>query len=163
MKRLKYLLLGVLMITPILGSYTKETAPTTIRYTTAYETSVTLQTLTVYNPVKRQCDKTPLITASNARIDVARLKSRQLRWIALSRNLLKRWKGAFQYGDTVNITTGDPEIDGEWIIQDTLNKRYKNAGDLLFDSNVRKLGKWKNVKISRIHYISVDLPAPIPE
>ncbi len=163
MKRFKYLLLAVFMITPIVGSYTKETGPTTICYTEAYETSVTLETLTVYNPEKRQCDRTPLITASNARIDVARLKNKQLRWIALSRNLLKRWKGAFQYGDTVNITTGDPEIDGEWVIQDTLNKRYKNAGDLLFDSNVRKLGKWKNVKISRIDYVSVELPAPLTE
>lgn len=163
MKSLRYLILAIFMVTPIVGSYTKETAPTTIRYTTIKETSVVLKSLTVYNPVKRQCDATPLVTASNARIDVNKLKARELRWIALSRNLLKRWKGAFQYGDTVNITTGDPDIDGAWIIQDTLNKRYKNCGDLLFDAKVRKLGKWKNVKISKIEYVSVDLPAPIPE
>lgn len=148
------------MITPIFGSYTKDTAPATIRtihYTEKKEITFTLETLTVYNPVKRQCDNTPLITASNARIDLNKLQNQQLRWLALSRNLLKRWKGAFQYGDTVNISAGDPEIDGVWIIQDTLNKRYKNCGDLLFDGKIRKLGKWKNVKISKTESVSVAL------
>lgn len=73
--------------------------------------------------------------------------------MALSRDLLKRWNGKFQYGDTVLVTAGDPEIDGLWIIKDTMNKRYKKRGDLLFDTQVRSLGKWKNVEISKVTWL----------
>ncbi len=114
------------------------------------EKSFILETLTVYNPTHKQCDATPFITASNAKIDTVKLRSQQLRWMALSRNLLKRWKGVFSYGDTVRLYVGDPQIDGLWIIQDNLNKRYKDRGDLLFDRKIRSLGKWKNVKIYKV-------------
>lgn len=116
---------------------------------------VMLDALTVYHPTKRQCDKTPLITASNARINVDDLKKQNIRWMALSRDLLKRWNGKFHYGDTVLVTSGDSQIDGFWIIKDTMNKRYKNRGDLLFDSEVRKLGKWKNVEVSRVTWLTL--------
>lgn len=118
-------------------------------------TRVILDALTVYHPTKKQCDKTPLITASNSKINVDDLKNQNLRWMALSRDLLKRWKGEFQYGDTVLVTSGDAQIDGFWVIKDTMNKRFKNRGDLLFDSQVRKLGKWKNVEISRVSWITL--------
>lgn len=118
-------------------------------------TRVVLDALTVYHPTKRQCDNTPLITASNSKINADDLKNQNIRWMALSRDLLKRWRGEFQYGDTVLVTAGDPQIDGLWIIKDTMNKRYKNRGDLLFDSQVRKLGKWKNVEISRVSWLIV--------
>ncbi|SKC72844.1 RlpA-like double-psi beta-barrel domain-containing protein [Ohtaekwangia koreensis] len=151
----------ILMMTPMIGSYTKEAGiKHTIRITKEY--TAVLETLTIYNPVKRQCDNTPLVTASNARIDVTKLKKQEIRWLALSRNLLKRWNGNFHYGDTVKLSSGDPSIDGVWIIQDNLNKRYKNCGDLLFDSNVRKLGKWKNVKISKVISTSVLHPIGLP-
>jgi hypothetical protein len=114
-----------------------------------------LDALTVYHPTKRQCDKTPLVTASNSKINVDELRNQNIRWMALSRDLLKRWNGAFQYGDTVLVTTGDHQIDGFWIIKDTMNKRYKNRGDLLFDSQVRKLGKWKNVEIAKVSWLTL--------
>jgi hypothetical protein len=136
------------MMMPIIGSYTKGISHKTTLLG-HNEVSVTLETLTVYNPEKRQCDRTPLITASNARIDTEKLLKQEIRWMALSRDLLKRWKGKFHYGDTVRLQSGDPEIDGLWVIQDNLNKRFKSAGDLLFDGRVRKLGKWKNVTITR--------------
>lgn len=109
-----------------------------------------LDVLTVYNPTTEQCDNTPLITASNSKINPDELKNENIRWMALSRDLLKRWNGVFHYGDTVLVTAGDPQIDGLWIIKDTMNKRFKNRGDLLFDSGVRKLGKWKNVEVVKI-------------
>lgn len=116
---------------------------------------VMLDALTVYHPTNRQCDNTPLITASNSRINVDDLKNQNIRWMALSRDLLKRWKGEFHYGDIVFVTSGDPQIDGLWIIKDTMNKRYKKRGDLLFDSQVRKLGKWKNVEISKVSWLTL--------
>lgn len=117
--------------------------------------SVILDALTIYNPSRRQCDATPLVTASNSRINTDDLKNQNIRWMALSRDLLKRWKGDFHYGDTVMVTSGDPQIDGLWVIKDTMNKRYKNRGDLLFDKEVRSLGKWKNVEISKVTTLTV--------
>ncbi|MFD1002033.1 hypothetical protein ACFQ21_22095 [Ohtaekwangia kribbensis] len=153
--------IGIFILTPMVGSYTKEVRPQhALRITKEY--SFVLETLTIYNPVKRQCDNTPLITASNAKIDVDKLRNQEIRWLALSRNLLRRWNGNFHYGDTVKITAGDPSIDGMWIIQDNLNKRYKNSGDLLFHSSVRKLGKWKNVTISKVVSTAVLHPIELP-
>lgn len=119
------------------------------------DTRVILDALTVYNPSRAQCDKTPFITASNSRINADELKKQNIRWMALSRDLLKRWKGEFHYGDTVHVSAGDPQIDGLWVIKDTMNKRYKKRGDLLFDSQVRNLGKWKNVEISKVTSLNV--------
>lgn len=155
MKKLRILLFISFLIVPVLGSYTKGVQAKHTVYIEK-EVSTVLETLTVYNPVKRQCDRTPLITASNARINVNKLKKKEVRWMALSRNLLKRWKGEFHYGDTVMITSGDPEIDGLWVIQDNLNKRFKNRGDLLFDHTVRKHGKWQNVRVSKFETQAIE-------
>jgi hypothetical protein len=119
------------------------------------DTQVILDALTVYNPSKRQCDPTPFITASNSRINADELKKQNIRWMALSRDLLKRWKGNFHYGDTVLVTAGDPKIDGLWVIKDTMNKRYKKRGDLLFDAGVRNLGKWRKVEVSKVIWVNV--------
>jgi hypothetical protein len=108
-----------------------------------------LETLTVYNPLEGQCDATPLITASNKTIDLEKLRQSKIRWMALSRNLLKKWKGEFNYGDTVMLKAGDPDIDGLWVINDNMNKRFRDRGDLLFHQDARKLGMWKNVKIAK--------------
>jgi len=118
-------------------------------------TQVVLDALTVYNPTKRQCDKTPLITASNSKINVDHLKNQNIRWMALSRDLLKRWSGEFHYGDTVLVSAGDSQIDGLWVIKDTMNRRFKKRGDLLFDKEVRKLGKWKKVEISKVSFLTL--------
>jgi hypothetical protein len=108
-----------------------------------------IDVLTVYNPDGRQTDSTPLITASNAKIDTVKLKQGKIKWLALSRDFLKRWGGKIQYGDTVQLITGDPEIDDhKWVVQDTMNKRYKKRGDLLFAN--RKFGRWTNVKMIKL-------------
>ncbi len=107
-----------------------------------------LETLTIYNPEENQCDDSPLITANNSRIDLDKLRRNEIRWMALSRNLLKRWNGAFNYGDTVSLQSGDASIDGLWVINDNMNKRFKDRGDLLFHHDSRSTGIWKNVKIS---------------
>ena len=109
----------------------------------------TLDTLTVYNPSRTQCDSDPYVTASNKRINMDKLRKGSIRWMALSRNLLKRWGGQLNYGDTIMLHSGDTSIDGRWIIQDTMNKRFKNRGDLLFASASRSNGMWTNVTISK--------------
>lgn len=110
--------------------------------------SFMLDVLTVYNPVARQCDATPLVTASNQRINEIKLRSGTIRWMALSRDLLRRWGGHIHFGDTISLSSGDPAIDGLWVVHDTMNRRFRNHGDLLFDANVRSTGKWSNVVIT---------------
>lgn len=107
-----------------------------------------LDTLTIYNPTTRQCDRDPLVTASNKRIDIDELRAGTIRWMALSRNMLKRWGGELNYGDTMALQTGDSAVDGLWVIQDTMNKKYMNRGDLLFDVS-RSHGMWRNVRMTR--------------
>jgi hypothetical protein len=132
---------------PNMGSYTKGIEQK--KYLRKIDASTVLETLTIYNPTSNQCDATPWITASNAHIDPLKLSKQELRWMALSRDLMKRWNGKFNYGDTVLVTSGDKQIDGLWVIQDILNKKYKLRGDLLFDRSIRRTGRWNNVTISR--------------
>jgi len=136
----------------LLGSGTFSALPgaTTKR---AYEISLnelfTLDTLTVYNPLPAQCDSDPLITASNRRINIHQLQEGSIRWMALSRNMLKRWGGNLNFGDTVTLYAKDSAIDGIWVIQDTMHRRFKNRGDLLFHSVHRSSGRWTNVTLSK--------------
>ncbi len=142
----------VMMMLHFFCSNTTAIAPTPVavkQFALArHSNAFTLDVLTVYNPVTSQCDASPLVTASNQRINETKLRSGAIRWMALSRDLLKRWGGRIQYGDTINLYSGDPAIDGFWIVHDTMNKRFKNRGDLLFDSKVRARGKWSNVMVT---------------
>jgi hypothetical protein len=149
-----HIILLSLILTPLVATSTRMNSAGEKIYI-RNSSRVMLDVLTVYHPTKRQCDKTPLVTASNSKINMHDLKNQNIRWMALSRDLLKRWKGQFHYGDTVLVTSGDPQIDGLWIIKDTMNKRYKNRGDLLFHSHVRKLGKWENVEISKVSWLTL--------
>jgi hypothetical protein len=116
-----------------------------------------LDTLTIYNPSSKQCDGDPLVTASNRRINLAELQTGTIRWMALSRDMLKRWGGQLHYGDTVELHAGDKSIDGIWIIQDTMNRRFKKRGDLLFDSRLRSKGMWTGVTITKRRSYAVTL------
>jgi len=102
----------------------------------------TIGTITVYNPVKSQCDSEPLITASQDTID---MKNFPDNFIALSRDLID--SGDFKYGDSILVTLTD-SIPKIFVLKDTKNKRYNNHGDILCES--RKYGMWYNVKIRKL-------------
>ena len=55
--------------------------------------------VTMYQPNVIQCDDTPNITADGTKIRIS--KASNYKFVALSRNLLKRWGGPFDYGDFV--------------------------------------------------------------
>ena len=104
-------------------------------------------TTTMYYPVESQCDKTPLLTAGMYKIKP--YKASQQKLVALSRNLLKRWGGKFNYGDTIKIT-GTKHKDGIYTIADTMNERFTDRLDFLEDINT-PLYKFNNVTITKIN------------
>lgn len=103
-------------------------------------------TATVYNPVENQCDSDPLVTADNSKIDLEKLNSGQLKWIAVSRDLRKH----FKYGSRVRIKCkSDPSINGIYEVRDTMNERFFECIDILMPIGQTK-GKWDNVEISSV-------------
>lgn len=103
-------------------------------------------TATMYNPVEGQCDQDPLITAGMYKIDPSRASHH--RWIAVSRDLLKRWGGRFEYGDKVKIR-GAGHKDGIYTIVDTMNKRFTNRIDFL-ETKGTKWYRYDNVQLASI-------------
>lgn len=104
-------------------------------------------TATMYNAVQSQCDKDPYITAGMYKINPE--KASEYKWIAVSRDLLKRWKGKFKYGDKV-IIKGAGHKDGIYTIVDTMNKRYENRIDFLETAGTKQY-KFENVTISLVN------------
>lgn len=108
-----------------------------------------LDTVTVYNSEKGQCDDTPHITAFNDTIDMNNFPNN---WIGLSRDLLKE---KFKHNDTLWLESEDSSIRGVYIVKDKMgsklgkNKKILNSGDLL--TRNRKLGKWYNVHVYRLN------------
>ena len=108
---------------------------------------IRIVTATYYNPVKEQCNSNPLITASGKEINIELLEKGELKWIAVSRDLL----GIYKYGDIVRITCDhDPSINGDYEITDTMHKRFKNTIDILWPVGMEGKGKWEGVQIAKI-------------
>ncbi len=81
---------------------------------------------TYYQPLAGQCDASPLETATGYKINLKKLKSKQIRILAVSRDLLKK----YPYHSEIYIH--QPEhLRGCWKVEDTMNKRFKNKIDLL--------------------------------
>ena len=93
---------------------------------------------TVYNAVEAQCDGSPLRTADGSYIDKDKVNSGDMRWIAVSRDLLK----VFNYGDKVEVEGAGEKYDGVWEIHDTMNSRFTNQIDFLVPDDVN-VGLWR--------------------
>jgi len=100
-------------------------------------------TVTMYHPVTRQTDSTPNILADGTRIRVH--KASEYRFIAVSRNLLKRWGGWLDYGDFVFLKGTDGK-DGMYQVRDSMNARFVNRIDIL-ESPGTKPYKFASAKI----------------
>ena len=85
-------------------------------------------TVTTYNPTKEQCDSTPNITADGTTIKPWR--ATDYRYVALSRDLLSRWGGPFEYGDYI-VIEGTDGWDGIYQVRDTMNPKWTNRVDIL--------------------------------
>ena len=107
------------------------------------EVDVYIVTATVYHAVEGQCDASPLVTASGAKIASAD-SAYDHRYLAVSRDLLD----VFPYGTMVEVS-GCGELDGYWVVQDTMNRRYKGYIDLLINPDM-KGAKWEGVRIKKV-------------
>lgn len=108
------------------------------------ESEVYVVTATVYHAVEGQCDDSPLVTASGAKISSAD-SAYEHRYLAVSRDLLD----VFPYGTMVEVS-GCGELDGVYTVADTLNKRYKGYIDILINPDMRG-GKWEGVRIRKVN------------
>ena len=85
-------------------------------------------TVTTYNPTRQQCDSTPNITADGTRIKP--WKATEYRYVALSRDLISRWGGPFDYGDYI-VIEGTGKWDGVYQVRDTMNPKWVKRVDIL--------------------------------
>jgi len=106
--------------------------------------------VTMYRPTKRETDSTPNITADGTRIRIS--KASDYKFVALSRNLLKRWGGPFDYGDFILIKgTTDSHKDGVYHVRDTMNPKYVNYVDILESKNVKPY-KYTDVHLYKMNW-----------
>jgi len=99
-----------------------------------YETEGMHVTVTMYQPVRYQTDSTPNILADGTRIKTQ--EASNYKFIAVSRNLLKRWGGWLDYGDFI-LLKGTSHKDGVYQVKDTMNPRYVNRVDILESPGVK--------------------------
>jgi hypothetical protein len=106
--------------------------------------------VTMYRPTRRETDSTPNITADGTRISIS--KASDYRFVALSRNLLKRWGGPFDYGDFILIKgTPNGHKDGVYNVRDTMNPKYVNYVDILESTDVKPY-KYTNVHLYKMNW-----------
>ena len=99
-------------------------------------------TATTYSPSVKETDSTPLVTASGFKINPKNPKRHRI--IAVSRDLKKKYK----FGTKVKVS-GAGKYNGEYVVRDVMNKRYKKRIDILIGRKDKQT-KLKNVKIRRV-------------
>lgn len=98
---------------------------------------------TVYNAKPSQCNNDVRHTASMFNLNLNNVLSHRI--IAMERTFMAEL--GLKFGDVVRIEGAD-EYDGEWQIQDVMNKRFagQHKIDILVPNNITR-GKWENVKL----------------
>ena len=120
-----------------------------------YETEGMHVTVTMYQPVSYQTDSTPNILADGTRIRTK--EASNYKFIAVSRNLLKRWGGWLDFGDFV-LLKGTDHKDGVYQVRDVMNKRFVNRIDILesIDTKPYKFDEAKIIKTNLVTDIKTD-------
>jgi|TARA_Y100000034_G_scaffold122104_1_gene167137 3D (Asp-Asp-Asp) domain-containing protein len=107
-------------------------------------------TVTMYQPVRHQTDSTPNILADGTRIRTQ--DASNYKFIAVSRNLLKRFGGWLDYGDFIFLR-GTPHKDGVYQVRDTMHSRWVNRIDILESTDVEPY-KFEDAQIFKTQLIS---------
>jgi 3D (Asp-Asp-Asp) domain-containing protein len=112
------------------------------------ESSEFIVTGTMYSPTLAQCDATPNITADGTKINPNHAS--QYRYVALSRDLLERWGGPFQYGEYIAVEgTQRGKHDGIWQVRDTMNPKWLKRVDFLVTNGTQPF-KYDEIKIVKL-------------
>ena len=117
-----------------------------------YEEYGIIVDVTMYQPVYPQTDKTPDITADGTKIRIS--KASEYKFVALSRNLLKRWGGPFDYGDFILIKNAGHK-DGVYQVRDTMNPKWVNVVDILESTDVMPY-KFTNAHIFKLPWVDTE-------
>lgn len=117
-----------------------------VKHDTIYEkdkNTITHVTLTVYQPLKSQCDGDPLTTYDGSKINLKHLRNGKIKWCAISQDLLY----LFSKDKPKKIL-----IDGygEYEVRDVMNKRLKHSVDILIHPKNFMRIKKNNIKIEII-------------
>jgi len=106
--------------------------------------------VTMYQPTRYQTDSDPDVTADGTKIRIS--KASEYKFVALSRNLLKRWGGPFDYGDFVLIK-GTKHKDGVYQVRDTMNPKWVNVVDILESKHVEPY-KYTDAHIFKLPWLN---------
>ena len=100
--------------------------------------------ITMYHPVESQTDGTPDIVADGTKFDIP--TASKLRWVAVSRDLHKRWGGKLSFGDIVYLDIAKNNKKGYYRVKDTMNKRWVKKIDIL-ESPGEGMYKFQDIKL----------------
>lgn len=106
---------------------------------------ITFVTLTCYQPVKKQCDSHPLLTADGSKINLHHLEEDKIQWCAISRDLLY----LFPKDKPKKILI---KGYGLYEVRDVMNSRHRHRVDILIHPKNSKLIFKTNVKIIILKY-----------
>ena len=106
--------------------------------------------VTMYQPTYYQTDSDPDVTADGTKIRIS--KASEYKFVALSRNLLKRWGGPFDYGDFI-LLKGTEHKDGVYQVRDTMNPKWVNVVDILESEHVEPY-KYTDAHIFKLNWLN---------
>ena len=144
MINLRYAILGSIIPVMIIAYYTDNIIDdlyneiNTLKnngYSECFELQEFDVTVTTYNPTRSQTDSTPNELADGTKIKP--WKATQYRYVALSRDLIARWGGPFEYGDYV-VIEGTDGWDGVYQVRDTMNPKWVKRVDILTTNSMFK-------------------------
>ena len=117
-----------------------------------YEEYGVMVDVTMYQPTRYQTDSDPDVTADGTRIRIH--KASEYKFVALSRNLLKRWGGPFDYGDFI-LLKGAGHKDGVYQVRDTMNPKWVNVVDILESKHVEPY-KFTDAHIFKLPWVDIN-------
>ena len=106
----------------------------------AFCQTITHVTLTCYQPVKSQCNNQPLVTADGSKINLHHLKRGNIKWCAISRDLLY----LFPKNKPKRVSI---EGFGVYEVKDVMNKRHNHRIDILIHPKNSKRISMEHVKV----------------
>ena len=106
-------------------------------------------TVTTYNPTHEQTDSTPNETADGTIIKP--WKATEYRYVALSRDLIARWGGPFEYGDYI-VIEGTDGWDGVYQVRDTMAAKWVKRVDILTTDS-----RFKYTNVTMYKYVNKEV------